>query len=308
MGKPSGEDIMEDSLVMLERPQLTAPYFIVGLNGWLNAGEVSTGSIDYLRRKVGARKFATVNTQGFYIYQIPSSNPELTLRPKAQISEGLVKNLELPKNELFFWKSGGEHDLILFLGFEPNLNWPEFCQIIFDVARDFQVSRIYCLGSFFDQVPHTRETRINVTVSHQHMRSEFKNFTHFGEYLGPCSFTTMMIFQGWEQDIEVAGLSARSPIYINDLNSKGCYDLLKKVLNLMDLRIDLLDLKEAGEELVETLDRAFSENSTALEQLKKIEELYDGVFGEELPPGPDEGFDKLMEEVSRMKREGRKPH
>jgi proteasome assembly chaperone (PAC2) family protein len=299
---------MDDRLVLLERPQLNAPYLLIGLNGWLNAGEVSTGSIEYLRRKVGAQKFAYVNTRDFYVYQIPTSTPELTLRPKAQISEGLVKNLELPKNELFFWKSGSEHDLILFLGFEPNLNWPDFCQNIFDVARDFQVPRIYCLGSFLDQVPHTRETRINVTVSHQYMRSEFKNFTHFGEYLGPCSFTTMMIFQGREQNIEVAGLSARSPIYINDLNSKGCYDLLKKVLTIINLRIDLLDLKEAGEELVETLDRAFSENSTALDQLKKMEELYDGVFGKEPPPGPDEGYDKLMEEVLKMKREGRKPH
>ncbi|MEW6185172.1 MAG: PAC2 family protein [Thermodesulfobacteriota bacterium] len=299
---------MDKRLVMLERPQLNAPYILIGLNGWLNAGEVSTGSIEYLRRKVGAQKFAYVNTPDFYVYQIPTSNPELTLRPKAQISEGLVKNLELPKNELFFWKSGMEHDLILFLGFEPNLNWPDFCQIIFEVARDFQVPRIYFLGSFFDQVPHTRETRINVTVSHQHMRSEFKNFTHFGEYLGPCSFTTMMIFQGREQDIEVVGLSTRSPIYINDLNSKACYDLLKKVSNLLELRFDLLDLKEAGEELVETLDRAFSENATALDQLKKMEELYDGVFGKEPTSGSDEGYDKLMEEVLKMKREGRKPH
>lgn len=299
---------MEDRLVILERPQLNAPYIIVGLNGWLNAGEVSTGSIDYLRLKVGARKFATINPQGFYIYQIPSSNPEMTLRPKAQISEGLVTKLDSPKNELFFWKSGSEHDLILFLGFEPNLNWPEYCQVILDLARQFQAPRIYCLGGFFDQVPHTRETRIHVTVSHQRMKSEFKTFAHFGDYAGPCSFTTMLIAQGHEQGIEIAGISARAPIYIHDLNPKACYDLLKNVLNRIDLRIDLSDLRQAGEELMETMDRAFNENSTALAQLKKMEELYDGVFGEEPPPGPDEGYDKLMEEVRKMKKEGRKPH
>ncbi|MGC9975908.1 MAG: PAC2 family protein, partial [Syntrophales bacterium] len=109
---------MNSRLVMLEQPQLTSPYIIVGLNGWLNAGEVSTGSIDYLRRKVGARKFAYIDTQGFYIYQIPSSNPDQTMRPHVQINEGLVRKLESPQNDLFFWKSGSDHDLILFLGVE----------------------------------------------------------------------------------------------------------------------------------------------------------------------------------------------
>jgi proteasome assembly chaperone (PAC2) family protein len=140
------------------------------------------------------------------------------------------------------------------------------------------------------------------------MKSEFKTFAHFGDYVGPCSFNTMLIDRGHEEGIEVAGISARAPIYIHDLNSKACYDLLKNVLNLLGLRIDLSDLREAGEELEEMMDRAFSENSTALAQLRKMEELYDGVFGNEPLPGPEEGYDKLMEEVRKMKREGRKPH
>jgi proteasome assembly chaperone (PAC2) family protein len=299
---------MKDPLVILERPQLTAPYILIGLNGWLNAGEVSTGSLDYIRRKVGARKFAYVSTTGFYIYQIPSSNPELTMRPKTQISEGLVKKLEIPKNELFFWKSDSEHDLMLFLGYEPNLNWPEYAQVILDLARQYQSPRIYCLGGFFDQIPHTRDSRIHVTMSHPHMRSEFKNFANFGDYEGPCSFTTMLIDMGREQGIEIAGISARAPIYIHDLNSKACYDLLKNVVKLIGLGIDLSDLRDAGEELMEMMDKAFSENPTALEQLKKMEELYDGAFGAEPYSDSDKGYDKLMEEMRKMKREGRKPH
>jgi proteasome assembly chaperone (PAC2) family protein len=299
---------MDSRLVMLEQPQLTAPYIIVGLNGWLNAGEVSTGSIDYLRRKVGAHKFAYIDTQGFYIYQIPSSNPEQTMRPHVQISEGVVGKLESPQNDLFFWKSGSDHDLILFLGVEPNLNWPDYCQVILDLARQFRTPRIYCLGAFFDQVPHTRETRIHVTVSHQRLKSEFETFAHFGDYMGPCSFTTMLLVMGHEQGIEVAGVSARAPIYIHDLNSKACYDLLKNVINMTGFRIDLNDLRQAGEKLVDMLDSAFSEESKASAQLKKLEEVYDGVFGKEPLQGPGEEYDKLLEEMRKLKKEGRKPH
>jgi proteasome assembly chaperone (PAC2) family protein len=140
------------------------------------------------------------------------------------------------------------------------------------------------------------------------LKSEFETFANFGDYVGPSSFTTMLVVMGQEQGIEVAGVSARASIYINDLNSKACYDLLKNVINMTGFRIDLSDLRQAGEKLVEMLDSAFSENSKASAQLKKLEEVYDGVFGKEPLQGPGEEYDKLLEEMRKMKKEGRKPH
>ena len=299
---------MAGRLIMQEPPQLTAPYIMIGMKGWLNAGEISTGSIDYLRRKLGARKFAYIETQGFYIYQIPSVSPELTMRPHTQIKDGLVMKLDIPQNDFFFWKSGSDHDLILFLGVEPNLGWPEYCQIILDVARQFHAPRIYFLGAVFDQVPHTRETRILASVSHPRLKDELMTFAKFTNYEGPCSFTTMLLTMGSKQEIEVAGISARTPVYIQDLNSKVCYDLLKNILTMAGFRIDLSDLRQSSENMLERMDRAFSENSTALAQLKKMEELFDATLGETPLRGFEEDYDKLIEEVRKLKREGRKLH
>ena len=299
---------MAGRLIMQEQPQLIYPYIVIGHRGWLNAGEISTGCIDYLRRKLDARKFAHIESQGFYIYQIPSSTPELTLRPHARIKEGLVKKLDMPQNDFFFWKSGADHDLILFLGVEPNLDWPEYAQAIFDVARQYQAPRIYSLGGIFDQVPHTRETRIHATVSHPRLKDELKAFAHFTDYEGPCSFTTMLLALAREQGIEFASISARTPIYIQDLNSKACYDLLKNVLTLAGFRIDLSDLRQAGEAQVAVVDRAFSENSTALAQLKKLEELFDAASGEKPLQSPGEDYGNLLEEMRKLKREGGKIH
>jgi proteasome assembly chaperone (PAC2) family protein len=299
---------MTGRLIMEEQPQLIAPYIMIGLKGWLNAGEISTGSIDYLRRKLDARKFAYIETQGFYIYQVPSVSPELTMRPHAQIKDGLVTNLDTPQNDFFYWNSGSDHDLILFLGVEPNLGWPEFCQIILDMARQFHAPRIYFLGAVFDQVPHTRETRIRASVSHPRLKDELRTFAGFTNYEGPCSFTTMMLDMGNKQEIEVAGISARTPLYIKELNSKVCYDLLKNILNASGVRIDLSDLRQSSEDMLERVDRAFSENSKALAELKKMEEHFDATLGETPLLGSDEDYDKLIEEMRKLKREGRKIH
>ena len=303
-----GEDGVADRLIIQDKPGIIAPYILVGLKGWLNAGEVSTGSIDYLRRKLNARPFASIEPSGFYVYQIPSSPEGQTMRPLVKIKEGLVKKLDLPRNEFFFWKSGAAHDLILFQGVEPNMDWPAYAQAIIDVARQFQAPRIYSLGGVFDQVPHTRQTRIMATVSHPRLKDELKTFARFTDYEGPSSFNTMLISAAREQEIEMAGISARTPLYIQDLNAKACYDLLKNVIALAGLGIDLSDLREAGETLVEMMDRTFSQNTKALEQLRKLEEQFDAAAGEEPPQGPDEDYDKLLAEMRKLKREGRKPH
>jgi proteasome assembly chaperone (PAC2) family protein len=299
---------MADRLIIQDTPELIAPYILVGLKGWLNAGEVATGSIDYLRHKLDAHAFARIDPTGFYIYQIPSATPEQTLRPLAKIREGLVRKLDLPRNEFFFWKSGAAHDLILFLGAEPNLDWPAYAQTILDMARQYHAPRIYALGGIFDQVPHTRKTRLFATISHPRLKDDLKTFARFIDYEGPCSFITMLLSFAREQGIEMAGISARTPLYIQDLNAKACYDLLRNVITLAGLGIDLSDLRETGETLVETMDRAFSQDVKALEQLKKLEEQYDAVTGEEPLQGPDEDYDKLLEEIRTLKREGRKPH
>jgi proteasome assembly chaperone (PAC2) family protein len=298
---------MADRLIIREKPELINPYLFVGLKGWLNAGEISTGSIDYLRLKLGARPFASIEPSGFYLYQIPSSTAEQTLRPLTKIKEGLVRKLDVPRNEFYFWKSGAARDLILFLGVEPNLDWPAYAQAIVDVARQFQAARIYALGGIFDQVPHTRQTRIMATVSHPRLKDELKDFARFTDYEGPGSFNTMLLTVARELGIETVGISARTPLYIQDLNTKACYDLLKRIIAPAGLDIDLSDLKVAGETLVEMTDTAFSQNATALDQLKKLEEQFD-VAGEEPLQGPAEDHDKLLAEMRRLKREGRKPH
>ncbi len=299
---------MTGRLIIQDKPELIAPYILIGLKGWLNAGEVSTGSIDYLRRKLDARPFAHIEPTGFYIYQIPGSVAEQTMRPLVKIREGLVRKLDLPRNEFFSWKSGAAHDLILFLGVEPNLDWPAYAQAIVDVARQFQAPRIYSLGGIYDQVPHTRQTRIMATVSHPRLKDELKTFARFTDYEGPSSFNTMLLSFAREQGIEMAGISARTPLYIQDLNTKACYDLMKNVITLAGLDVDLSDLRVAGAALVEMMDRAFSQNATAMEQLKKLEEQFDAAIAEEPLQATGEDYDKLLAEMHKLKREGHKPH
>ena len=278
---------MNENIIFEDKPDLVNPYILIGLGGWLNAGEVATGCIDFLRRKLNAQKFAHIDSRGFHVWQVPGFDLAQVMRPHAVIEEGVIRSLTEPASEFFFWKSGAGNgnDLILFTGAEPNLKWPEYASAILSIAKRYRAPRIYSLGGVYDQVPHTRETSVFAVLSRPEMKSEFKSFP-FLNYAGPCSFSTMLMNQAGKEGIEAAGITARVPPYIQVFNAKACHDLLKKVFALTPMNIDLSDLKKSGDSLVEMMDKSFGENETALKQLRKLEEMYDAALLQEFGYSP----------------------
>ncbi len=297
---------MKDILSVQDTPDLVNPYILIGYRGWLNAGETGTGCIDYLRRKLKARKLASIDSRYFYIWQVPGFDPEQVMRPQTVVEKGLVKSLDEPANEFFYWQSGAGSDLILFTGHEPNVAWPEYTAAILSMANRYKASRIYILGGVYDQVPHTRETTVYAVLSHPEMRIEFQSFPLLN-YKGPCSFSTLLVEHARREGIEAASIVARVPPYIQAFNAKIGYEYLKKVLALTSLNIDLSDLKKAGDAMAGLMDSDFSQDKAALGQLRKLEEMYDAAIFQ------DYGYkevtvDELMQEMMNTKKDGRKPH
>jgi proteasome assembly chaperone (PAC2) family protein len=118
----------------------------------------------------------------------------------------------------------------------------------------------------------------------------------------------MLLNQAGGEGIEAAGITARVPPYIQIFNAKACYDLLKKVFALTPLNIDLSDLKKSADNLVEMMDKSFSQNETALKQLQKLEEMFDAAVLQEFGYTPGANIDELMQEMLNMKKGGQKLH
>jgi len=298
---------MNDNLIFQETPDLINPYILIGYRGWLNAGEMATGSIDYLRRKLDARKFASIDIRNFYIWQVPGFDPAQVMRPHAVVERGLIKSLNEPANEFYFWKSGKENDLILFSGFEPNVAWPEFTSAVLNIAKRYQACRIYVLGGVFDQVPHTRETIVYAVLSRPEMKHEFQSFPLLN-YTGPCSFSTLLVNHAGREGIEAASIVARVPPYIETFNAKiGC-EYLKKVLSRTSLNIDLSDLKKSGDAVNKMMENDFRQNLEALVQLRQLEQMYDESLMQGYGENPEVYIDELMQAMHEMKKDIPKKH
>src|SRR4051812_12907007 len=127
-------------------PRLENATLLLALTGWMDGGDVSTGSVRAIMGRRPVRQIARIEPDEFYIYNFPGSMEIAALfRPNVKYEEGVVTEFDRPPN--IFW-ADETANLVFFVGKEPNLRWEAFANCIFELARRVGVSRIIFMGSF----------------------------------------------------------------------------------------------------------------------------------------------------------------
>jgi hypothetical protein len=65
---------MVDTINLNKIPKAKDVYMIVGWRQWADGGAISSGLIEYLIKRTGARKIGSFLPDGFYIFQIPGTH------------------------------------------------------------------------------------------------------------------------------------------------------------------------------------------------------------------------------------------
>jgi len=219
---------------------------VVALDGWVDGGEAATGSLKYLRRKLRPKKLAEIPLDHFHIYQVPG---QLSLRPYSRVEDGLLKEYSPPRNVFYYWvNTKGDTDLILFQGSEPNLNWNDYSAAILEVAKTFEVPRIYMLGGVLDKTPHTREPGVSCVCTSVGLRDELANYgIEFTDYEGPGGIRTTLLYMCQKSGVEMAILHARATYYpefniVISHNPKAIRAVVKRLNRLLGLGLRMDDM------------------------------------------------------------------
>src|SRR5215211_4586142 len=127
-------------------PSLSRPTLVLAFNGWMDGGDVSTGTVRGLVKLLGARPVAEIDPDPFCIYTFPGPmEVAAQFRPAIKIEDGLVASLEMPTNNFYCHEPA---KLFLFVGREPHLHWRSFANCILDFTRRTGVRRVLFIGSF----------------------------------------------------------------------------------------------------------------------------------------------------------------
>ncbi len=271
-----------EKLSIYKTPKLDHPKMVLGFSGWMNGGEVSIATINWLVAVLNANLLGLIEPQGFYIYNMPGTmETAILMRPYVRVNKGVIQSIEMPGNTFYYSQ---KTDLILFIGKEPNLNWEDFAQCILSICHDFGVHEVYFIGSVAGVVPHTREPTMMCSVSDIKMKQQMEKLGFkLTTYEGPASFATYFMARAAAHGMTMANLVATVPAYVQGENPKCIEAALRVLGNLLSLPIDLETLREMSDDFEKRLTEIVKQMPELEDNIKKLEEIYDNdIFEHEM--------------------------
>ena len=265
---------LSDLLDTHDCPSLQGATLVLAFNGWMDGGDVSTGTVERLVKLLEAKKIATIDPEPFYIYCFPGPMETAALfRPHIEIRDGLIREIQMPSSTFYCHEPA---NLLLFIGKEPNLRWQTFGECIFQIVHQAGVKRILFVGSFGGAVPHTRQPRMYITCSDADLRNEMEAYgTRRSGYEGPGSFTSYLMKQAETENLEMVSLVAEIPGYLQGPNPMSIEAVTRRLAKILKLPLDLDSLRAASTNWEIDVSTAVDENEELAEQVKMLEEEYD---------------------------------
>ncbi|MEK6234089.1 MAG: PAC2 family protein, partial [Planctomycetales bacterium] len=238
------KDETSDPLRIDEIPDLQDGTLVLAFEGWMDGGDVSTGTVRRLVELLEAKQVADIDPEPFYIYNFPGGMDVAAMfRPHIEIEDGLLKKFQGPTNQFFFSESA---KLGLFIGKEPNLHWRAFGDCVFRFTRQAGVRRILFVGSFGGAVPHTREPRQYVTCSEEKLLPEMEQYgVRRTGYEGPGAFTSYLLTQAPAVGLEMISLVAEIPGYLQGSNPVCIEAVTRRLAKILQLPLNLDALRAA---------------------------------------------------------------
>jgi proteasome assembly chaperone (PAC2) family protein len=263
-----------DALRLHDCPTLDRATLVLAFSGWMDGGDVSTGTVRRLVDLLGARHIAEIDPEPFYLYNFPGSMELAALfRPTIKIEDGLVVSHEMPANTFSCHEPA---NLVLFLGKEPNLNWRAFGDCILELARKVGVRRVLFVGSFGGAVPHTREPRLYVTCSDARLLPEMGRYgLRRSAYEGPGSFASYLLTRAPAADLEMTSLVVEIPGYLQGRNPMSIEAVTRRLAKIFKLPLDLEALRAESTEWEMEVSRIVEADSDLAKTVRKLEEAYD---------------------------------
>ena len=250
------------------------PTLVLAFTGWMDGGDVSTGTVRRLVEMTGARAIAEIDPEPFFIFNFPGSMEVAALfRPHVEIDNGLVRTIDMPTSTFYCYQPG---NLVLFVGKEPNMRWRLFGECIFRLAREVGVRRILFVGSYGGSVPHTREPRLYVTCSDARLLPEMERFgVRRINYEGPGSFTSYLMTQAPSAALDMSSLVAEIPSYLEGRNPSSIAAVTRHLAKILELRLELDSLRAASTHWELQVSSAVEQDQELSEQVRKLEQAYD---------------------------------
>ncbi len=271
------------------RPTLRQPVVLAAFEGWNDAGDAATTAARYLVDRWDLDLVADVDPEEFYDFT--------STRPEVHLDDEGLREIIWPATEIHAGTiPGGDQDVLLIVGTEPQLRWRTYCEQLTAVAQDHSARLCVTLGALLAEVPHTRPTPIVGTAYEPEVVAGLE--LQPSRYEGPTGIVGVL-HDAWRRSgLRSASLWATVPAYVPGAPSpKAALALVERASALLQTWVPTTDLEIASaayERQVSELVDADEETATYVASLEQRHDI---------EPGTIPSADDIAEEVERFLRE-----
>ncbi len=275
-----------------EQPDLRNPAMVLAFAGWNDASSAATTAASFITEEMSGQKFAHIESDPFYNFQ--------DMRPLVSLDERGLRKITWPSNTFYACQTPSlDHDVIVFLGVEPHLQWKRFAQIVLNVARQCEVRIAVTVGALLADVYHKSNVRITGSSTNAELAQRLG--LRPSRYEGPTGIVGILNNLFRDENVPAVSVWANVPHYVNvSPNPKAALALVRRLSDFLSVSFDLADLEIGSREFEEKVDSALESNKAVRDYVEQLK-LRSGEEEEEageLPSG-----DELARELERFLRE-----
>ncbi len=256
-----------------DAPRLRSPVLVCSFRGWNDAAGAASAALGAVADAFEAEMLAEIDPEEYFDFQ--------ATRPTISLSEGEVRGIEWPRNELVAVRvPGADRDLVLFDGTEPNLRWRTFSETVATAADTLGVEMVISMGALVAEVSHTLPVPITGLASSEELVEELD--LQRSNYEGPTGIVGVVHDCCRQLGMTSASLWAAVPHYVAAVpNPKAALALLRRLEGLTGIAVDATELEEETAGYEEQIGRAVAANPEIAELVERIEAEQVEQLGEE---------------------------
>ncbi|MDQ2905644.1 MAG: PAC2 family protein [Chloroflexota bacterium] len=283
------------------QPALRSPIVIAALAGWNDAADAATTTIKFLIERWKPVTLAEIDGEEFFVFT--------ETRPTIRITEGVQRTITWPTNQFLGYQAPElEHDIILYLGSEPQLKWRTFSGCFLEICKQFQVSEVLLLGALLADVPHSMEVPITGAASNEELLERLHEIDiHSSRYEGPTGMIGILQDVCRQSHIPVASLWAAAPHYIAATpNVKVTAALLTYLNTFLSLDLDLNTIQSDSVHFEEQITALVARDPDASAYVHKLEEQVTNLLNED-DDEDDEDNEAIIDNLDKPASSGPLP-
>ncbi|HET9060328.1 MAG TPA: PAC2 family protein [Acidimicrobiales bacterium] len=246
-----------------ERPRLRRPALVAAFEGWNDAGNAASGTVEYLSRQWGAKKFASFSAEELFDFT--------SARPQVRLESGITRRLEWPEVTLAHAAlPDQDRDVVLVSGPEPQLRWRSFAGEVERLVAELHVESAVLVGALLADVPHTRPVRVSGGAS-----IELASLARVepSYYEGPTGILGVIAEVLGRANVPTVSFWASVPHYVSQSSSpKATLALVERTVRVLGAPVDLVELQIASAAYDRQVDELVASDEDAAAYVSRLEE------------------------------------